>query len=238
RVLATGEATWSVDQALRLNRQGFVEEAFFTYSYSPVPDRGGIGGVLLVTFETTERVLAERRLRTLRELAAETARARSADEVCARAAGVLAGNPSDLPFCLLYFTEGAGTPRLGASAGVAQAPDPDRWPLREVVLTQRAQRVEDVAARLPRGGAPLPRGGLSLPLAQADKGAAAGCLVAGLSDFWALDEAYRGFLDLVAGQIATAIAAARVLEAERRRAEALAAFDAAKTAFFANVSHE
>src|SRR5262245_35341285 len=113
RVLATGEATWSVDQALRLNRQGFVEEAFFTYSYSPVPDRGGIGGVLLVTFETTDRVLAERRLRTLRELAAETAKARSADEACARAAEVLAGNPSDLPFCLLSLTDGDGTPRLG-----------------------------------------------------------------------------------------------------------------------------
>src|SRR5262249_11961591 len=58
-VLATGEATWSVDQALRLNRRGFVEEAFFTYSYSPIPDDDGrVGGVLLVTFETTERVLA------------------------------------------------------------------------------------------------------------------------------------------------------------------------------------
>src|SRR5215813_7016761 len=34
-VVATGEATWSVDQALRLNRRGYVEEAFFTYSYSP-----------------------------------------------------------------------------------------------------------------------------------------------------------------------------------------------------------
>jgi PAS domain S-box-containing protein len=79
---------------------------------------------------------------------------------------------------------------------------------------------------------------LVLPIAQGDKGTAAGCLVAGLSDFQALDEAYRGFLELVAGQIATAIANARALEEQRQRAEALAAFDAAKTAFFANVSHE
>src|SRR5262249_25891070 len=54
----------------------------------------------------------------------------------------------------------------------------------------------------------------------------------------ALDEAYRGFLDLVAGQIATALARVRVFEEERRRAEALAVIDAAKTAFFSNVSHE
>jgi PAS domain S-box-containing protein len=237
-VLATGEATWSVDQPLPINRHGFLEEAFFTYSYSPIPDRGGIGGVLLVTFDTTERVLAERRLRTLRELAAETARARSADEACARAAGVLAGNPSDVPFCLLYLTDADGTPRLCASTGVAQTPDPDRWPLREVVLTQRAERVEDLAARLPGEAAAVSRAALVLPIIQADKGTAAGCLIVGVSDLRALDEAYRGFLDLVAGQIATAIAGARALEEERRRADALAAFNAAKTAFFANVSHE
>src|SRR5262249_54615383 len=63
-VRAPGRATWSGDQPLRLNRHGFLEESFFTYSYSPIPDGGGIGGVLLVTVETTDRVLAERRLRT------------------------------------------------------------------------------------------------------------------------------------------------------------------------------
>jgi PAS domain S-box-containing protein len=237
-VAATGEATWSVDQPLRLNRHGFVEEAFFTYSYSPIPDGGGVGGVLLVTFETTERVLAERRLRTLRELAAETAKAQSINEACVRAAGVLAGNPSDLPFTLLYLAEGDGAPRLCASTGLSCAPDPGLWPLEEVALAQRAALVEDVAARLTEGGPGLPRSALVLPIGQAGKGAATGWLVAGVSDFRPLDEAYRGFLDLVAGQIATAVAGAEALEEERRRAEALAAFDAAKTAFFANVSHE
>src|SRR5262249_4972358 len=149
---------------------------------------------------------------------------------CGLAAGALAGNPSDLPFALLYLTDGGGPPRLCASTGVACVPDPDRWPLREVALTQRAALVEDVAARLPDAVTALPRGALVLPIAHADKGAA-GCLVAGVSDFRALDEAYRGFLELVAGQIATAIAGARALEEERRRAEVLAAFDAAKTAF-------
>jgi PAS domain S-box-containing protein len=107
-----------------------------------------------------------------------------------------------------------------------------------VAATQRAELVEGVAARLPESGTALPRAALVLPIAQAGVGAAAGCLVAGLSDFRALDEAYRGFLDLVAGQIATAVAGARALQEERRRAGALAAFDAAKSVFFANVSHE
>jgi len=68
KVLKSGEATWSVDQPLMFDRYGLVEEAFFTWSYSPIPDDdGNIGGVLLVTQETTQRVLAERRLREAAE---------------------------------------------------------------------------------------------------------------------------------------------------------------------------
>jgi PAS domain S-box-containing protein len=68
KVLKSGEATWSVDQPLMIDRYGSVEKAFFTWSYSPIPDDdGNIGGVLLVTEETTQRVLAERRLREAAE---------------------------------------------------------------------------------------------------------------------------------------------------------------------------
>jgi len=63
-------------------------------------------------------------------------------------------------------------------------------------------------------------------------------LVVGLSPRLPFDDDYRGFLELAAGHIATAIANARGREAERRRAEALAELDRAKTAFFSNVSHE
>ena len=42
----------------------------------------------------------------------------------------------------------------------------------------------------------------------------------------------------MAGQVAAGIANARAYEEERRRAEALAELDRAKTAFFSNVSHE
>lgn len=63
KVFVTGEPTWSVDRPLKFDRFGRVEEAFFTWSYSPIPDdAGGIGGVLLVTQETTQRVSAERQL--------------------------------------------------------------------------------------------------------------------------------------------------------------------------------
>src|SRR5262249_1954273 len=66
----------------------------------------------------------------------------------------------------------------------------------------------------------------------------AGILVAGVSARLRLDELYRSFFELVAAQIATAVANARAYEEECRRAPALAEIDRAKTAFFSNGSHE
>ena len=46
RVMSGGDATWSNDQLLVLERRGYVEEAYFTWSYSPIADEsGGVGGV-------------------------------------------------------------------------------------------------------------------------------------------------------------------------------------------------
>lgn len=65
-VLARGEATWSENQMLPLNRHGYEEECYFTFSYSPVYDEsGGIGGVFCAVTETTAMVLAERQMREL-----------------------------------------------------------------------------------------------------------------------------------------------------------------------------
>ena len=52
------------------------------------------------------------------------------------------------------------------------------------------------------------------------------------------DDSYRAFLELVVGQISVAITSADAYEQERRRSEALAELDRAKTVFFSNVSHE
>lgn len=61
-------------------------------------------------------------------------------------------------------------------------------------------------------------------------------LIAGISPFRLLDDDYQGFFDLVAGQVTTAIANTLAYEEERKRAEALAELDRAKTEFFNNVS--
>src|SRR5689334_20443857 len=72
-VLREGSATWDEGLLLFLLRNGYPEETYHTFSYSPVPDdAGGVGGLLCVVTEDTERAIGERRLRTLRELATRT----------------------------------------------------------------------------------------------------------------------------------------------------------------------
>ena len=255
KVMATGEATRSRDQLLPMHRHGFTEECYFDYTFSPIRGEGGqIEGVFNAVLETTTRVIGERRLRTLRKLGAwETDKARTAEEACQTAARIIAENPHDLPFTLLYLLNGDRTVTLagltGLGRGTSASPaalDPDApdapWPFRRVAETGRPVEVGGLSARfgpLPGGAWPeSPHTAVVLPLAKSGQTQLAGFLVAGVSARLALDDDYRGFLDLLASHVAAAVASARAYEEERRRAEALAELDRAKTAFFSNVSHE
>ena len=258
-VLEEGRSTWNEELLLFLERSGYSEETYHTFSYSPVAnDRGGVGGVFCAVTEDTPRVLGRRRLRTLRELAARTTGARTAEEACRAAQEPLAGNPQDLPFSLIYLADADGkAARLAGVTGLTEGSPacPGRidlappggaaapWPLGRVAATGRPERVDrlDEAAvgALPRGVWPEPpRSAHVMPLMHSGQDRPAGFLVAGLSPRKAFDEDYRDFLDLLAGQAATAIANAHAYEEERKRAESLAELDRAKTAFFSNVSHE
>jgi signal transduction histidine kinase len=255
-VLRTGQATWDEGLLLFLERRGFKEETYHTFSYSPVPDdQGGVGGMLCVVTEDTERVIGERRLRTLRELAARTTdEAKSVEEACKTAALILAGNPKDVPFALLYLldTEGRRATLAGATGVEPNQPvspaavdlsDPGApWLFRTVAKSGKGVVVQDISMRfgaLPGGAWPEPsQQAVVLPMAKPGQTRLAGFLIAGVSARRPLDDNYRGFLELLAGQVATAVANARAYEDERRRAEALAELDRAKTTFFSNVSHE
>src|SRR4029434_5399282 len=66
----------------------------------------------------------------------------------------------------------------------------------------------------------------------------AGVLVVGISSRQAFRDSYRGFVYLVVGHLAASIGNAIAYVEEKKRAEALAELDRAKTAFFSNVSQE
>jgi len=250
-------ATWSDDLDLLIDRQGFLEECHFKVSYSPVPDETaqptGIGGVLATVAETTEVVFGERQLRTLRELGESAAAAQTPEQACAKAAATLGDNPRDVPFAVFYLLDDAGrTAHLAGSCGLTQSGDvapptvaldaPAKWPLARVAEQRRVELcagLREQFAALPCGAwTEQPHTAIALPLASPDQPRAYGVMIAALSPHRALDDGYRGFFELAAGQIVTAIRNATAYQEARRRAEALAEIDRAKTEFFSNVSHE
>lgn len=57
-------ATWHENQCVWLNRRGWLEESYWTYSFSPIYDDkmpGRIAGTLSICTETTQQVLYDRR---------------------------------------------------------------------------------------------------------------------------------------------------------------------------------
>jgi PAS domain S-box-containing protein len=255
-VRSTGQATWSVDVELFYYRKVRKEEVYITWSFAPILATDGqtVDGIFCPCFETTEKVIAARRLETLRKLGIRAGEGRSVEAACKEAAAVMSENMRDIPFAAIYVVNKSGDEaRLCATLlPVCEHPLPiavsisdnnvgSPWPLASVLQTKRAVECPDLdalGAWLPGGPWPEPtRQALVLPI-HAVQDQLAGLLVVGVSPRRPLDAEYRTFFDLVAGHIATAIADARTYEAERQRAEALAELDRAKTAFFSNVSHE
>lgn len=118
-VLATAKATWDEALLLLLERSGYPEETYHTFSYSPLrDDAGAVVGMLCVVSEDTERVIAERRMATLRDLGSDRGVARTEREALEFAGRQLDRNRRDLPFTLTYlFDEDGTTARLAGSTG-------------------------------------------------------------------------------------------------------------------------
>lgn len=254
RALA-GQTSFLEDQRLFLDRNGYLEETFFTFSFSPIRDETGVAGLFHPVTETTSRMLSERRARALRDLATRAGTALTPEEVCTLAAQTLADYQLDLPFVLFYLFEDKNhEARFIASAGLPDAStaspalvsmvtdEKSSWPFVDVARSGHAQHVNDLEARFGRfscGEYPeSQKEALALPLTPPGCKRPIGVIVAGISPRLELSETYRGFYDLLAAAVTTELANARAYEEERKRAEALTEIDRAKTAFFSNVSHE
>jgi GAF domain-containing protein len=239
-VLESATTIWSEDQLMVLDRSGFEEDCYFTFSYSPIRSHaGGIEGVLVTVFETTQQVVGERRMSCLRELAEARADARSSAEVIRRAAGVLDRFRAEVPFACLYSIGEGRQVEGSAFAGVSQAVPAEAWPLQQVTVSRSEVRIEGLN-EVPGVDQtePRTRSALAIPVLGGAQPEVRAVLVCGLNPRRAFDAEYRSFLALVIEDLAAGLASARVREQERRQVEALAAVDEAKTRFFSNVSHE
>jgi len=250
-----GNTSFLENQRMYLNRNGYLEETFFTFSTSPIRDESGnIGGLFHPVTETTATMLSERRTRVLRDLNAQLGNADTRPDMVRLLVQTLAQFELDLPFVLLYeLDEEEGGYRLAGSTGVKAGSA-----LSPALLRPEDEATWPMAALLGGAAAPLQVGGLRSRLGgtpcgpyeeAADTAFAFGVgkpgesgppllLMAGASARLPLSETYVGFYDLLAAAVRAALARVEEIETERKRAEMLAAIDRAKTVFFSNVSHE
>ncbi|WP_044129271.1 ATP-binding protein [Rudanella lutea] len=246
-----GEGTYIKDQRMFLDRYGYLEEAFMTFSFAPIRDESGqVGGIFHPITETTDKMLSARRTQVLRDVAALTGQAKTKEAIYENLATADADFALDLPFLLFYeFDEDATCGRLVNTFGLSQQyPIPTHllelnvaetdW-LSDLSNTLVIEDLSDKLAPLEAGPYPeAPHTAVRLPILLSTRSEPVGFLVAGVSPRRALDPEYLTFYALLANTISTAFSNVYAYQEEQKRAEALAAIDRAKTAFFSNVSHE
>ncbi len=242
-VLDTREATWAEDQMFWIDRVGFLEDIYFTFSYSPIVDRDGVArGLLATAVETTARVVEARRTRLAGQVAVQ--QATDVEGAARHAVRTLAAAAEDLAFALVYVDDAGGGHRLAAAAGLpeghtgapsvvaagADAP----WPLG--AATGSPLVVDDVVARV--GTADHAFSGRPVGSAAIVRLGTHGVLVLGLAPSRRVDDGLRAFVALLASQLAGVLAVAAAIQTEQARVDELVALDRARSTFFANASHE
>lgn len=251
-----GETRFLENTRMFLDRYGYLEETFFTFSFSPIRDESGeVGGLFHPVTELTQQSLSERRLTILRELAEKTSDAETVQEACDLAIATLREFDLDLPFVLFYTQDEDGKygqlrGQFGLDEGGPVAPETVTFDdghafgsvFQKVIANRKYEQVNGLKQELGEfisGPYPeAPDKALVMPIYVPGAVEPHTFMVAGVSSCRKLDEKYLIFYELLAAGLTTAYTKAKAYEEEKKRAEALAELDRAKTAFFSNISHE
>lgn len=254
-VLSTGTSIENLDQRFVVDRKGYPEECYFSCSYSVIRDNNGLsGGVLVLSNETTARVIAERRRAVLRELSIRALEAETPEQACRLAALALSNDIPDIPFAWIYRLENGSSAVLDAADG-----DPALSSLCPVrldfssnsPLAKAAQKLVGHGGTFEQEFVNLhPQFALSSPSRNNGPNALQvlplhgsrkvifGLLVVAVSPHRRVDQPYETFLTLVAAHISSAISNAQKHDEETRLAASLVEADEAKTEFLARFSKE
>ena len=253
-VMEKDQGTYVESQLLIMERNGYPEETYYTFSYTPIPgDDGGTAGMICANTDDTDRIISERQLRTLTRLGKSLTGSKTNEDVISRTIETLKENRHDFPFALFRtIADNKATLTLSTDPIAVEnivkkqidlTADTELAQTMRKAIQSRQLQVFDKAARkfgiLPKGawGVP-PEKLIVLPISQIAAKEPYGVLVVGMNPYRLLDEKYRSFFSLVSDQIATSFSNVHAMEEERKRSDALAAIDKAKTTFFSNISHE
>jgi hypothetical protein len=255
KVFERAEASFVDDVRLFMDRGDFLEETFYSFSYSPIRDESGqVRGLFCPSTDVTSKVVNARRLRTLSELAADALTQKTTAGACATAARTLGRNTDDIPFALLYLSDGenrnvlleqaigdfGGDASIAEEIGLATGSRRSPGPVEEVFRTgqRRTISVKDVLGHSVSAAEQSVSQAVVLPVTSRSEHTPYGVLIIGVNPSRPLDADHLAFFELVASQVAMAIQNATEAEEEKKRADMLEQLDRAKTTFFSNVSHE
>ncbi|KAF0458568.1 protein-histidine kinase [Gigaspora margarita] len=104
-VITSGKGFYSRDQLCTLQRDGYDEDAYFSYTYSPIfKSDGTICALWCLAQETTQKALNTRRLKMLGEFGHLTSNIESLESACHVITKALRNN-DDIPYNLIYFVK-------------------------------------------------------------------------------------------------------------------------------------
>ncbi len=255
RVMDQNEGTYVESQLLIMERNGYPEETYYTFSYTPIPgDEGGTAGMFCANSDDTEKIISERQLRTLTQMGKALIGAQTVEEVYRNAIHSLKGNPEDFPFAAIYEVEQNGKhlilagetaplPRNFFPDDVCLERDSDKFPYLSTAIEGKKPLV--FSGMLETFG-PLPCGHwqqqphslMVIPVFMTTRKNPVAIVQVGFNPYRKADEKYLNYFELIADQIATGTNNVLNFEAERKRNEALEELDRSKTVFFSNISHE
>jgi signal transduction histidine kinase len=256
RPVLAGETTYFENSLVLPNRQGFVEEVYFTFSHSPIYDeQGQVGGIFVTALETTSTVLQQRRLALLSHLMAQTTLSVLPAEAAQHLTAALATNQEDIPFALLYEHETAAPHAqlrawFGLPAGEPTAPpalpadvaSPHSWPLADVLKSGQPLLVENLPERFVNWPVELhpdsPTRAVVMPLLTASTNRTVWVLMLGLSARRLWNEAYQAFFALVADYAGRALARATTIHDAQRLNQALREANTSLDSFVHIVAHD
>ena len=220
-ILENGNQFYAEELYLVLERKGFPEETYWTFSYSPAfDDNGDVNGVFCACTEVTKTVLNQRRIRTMKAIADATALVQTLEQACQTASDILSHNPQDIPFNLIYLfnAQGSECKLVGKAGNIADDDAPDLIlikgkeagaPIRRLIETKQPvlldQMTHNDAATDVASGLSIPGKAVLLPIFRPGQDEIIGLCVSGISSFLEYDADYVGFHQLMIGQFATSI---------------------------------
>lgn len=252
KVMEEDTGTYVESQLLIMERYGYKEETYYTFSYTPVLGNDlKPAGMICYNTADTERILNERALETLKQLNAHIQKD-TEDEVYRQAIKAIATNTKDFPFALVYkiardSSAAEAIAWTGFEPGKMESPvlidlrDTKLKNFRAAVFEQKivVSKNDGRWKDLPKGAWDvMPDHYVHVPIKSASETHPLAILTFGLNPYRKFDSRFSNFVQQIADQVTLNANNALAYETERKRKEALEELDRAKTIFFTNISHE